>query len=112
MATDAASAWELVGRAEVAWAGGDGLTAMALFGRAVDRAEVEGDSEPRVAAVLGLARGQQYNLIPRLLPVRLHAAYDDSNIPADRARLAAALARLLGLCEPAGQGTTVRSRGS
>ena len=93
MATDAASAWELVGRAEVAWAGGDGLTAMALFGRAVDRAEVEGDSEPRVAAVLGLARGQQYNLIPRLLPVRLHAAYDDSNIPADRARLAAALAR-------------------
>ncbi|HEY5783410.1 MAG TPA: hypothetical protein VIT65_01420, partial [Microlunatus sp.] len=93
MATDAASAWELVQRAEVAWAGGDGETAMALFGRAVDLAEVEGDTATRVAAVLGLARGQQYNLIPGLLPVRLHAAYDDSTTPADRARLAAALAR-------------------
>ncbi len=93
MATDAASAVELVTRAEAAWAGGDGGTAMALFVRAVDRAEIEGDSQTRVAAVLGLARGQQYNLVPGMLPVRLHAVYDGSTIPAERARLAAALAR-------------------
>jgi hypothetical protein len=83
----------LVGQAERAWARGDGATAMALFSRAADLAEVEGDSDARVAAVLGLAQGQQYNLIPGLLPVRLHAAYDGSKTTHARARLAAALAR-------------------
>ena len=77
--TDAASA--LVAQADAAWAGGDGETAMALFGRAVDAAEAAGDLEARIAAVLGLARGQRYNLTPGLLPVRLHAVYDDTEMP-------------------------------
>ena len=66
---------------------------MAFFGRAADLAEADGDLDARVAAVLGLARGQVYNLTPGLLPVRLHAAYDATTDPAPRARLAAALAR-------------------
>jgi hypothetical protein len=66
---------------------------MAFFGRAADLAEGEGDLATRIAAVLGLARGQQFNLTPGLLPVRLHAAYDATTEPAPRARLAAALAR-------------------
>jgi hypothetical protein len=83
----------LLARAVEAWAGGDREAAMAFFGRAADLAEADGDLDARVAAVLGLARGQEYNLIPGLLPVRLHAAYDASAEPASRARLAAALAR-------------------
>ena len=54
----------LLARAEAAWAGGDGEAAMAFFGRAADLAEADGDLDARVAAVLGLARGQQYNLTP------------------------------------------------
>jgi hypothetical protein len=93
MVTNAASASSLLARAEAAWAQGDGEAAMAFFGRAVDLAEADGDLDIRVASVLGLARGQQYNLTPGLLPVRLHAAYDATTEPAPRARLAAALAR-------------------
>ena len=93
MVDPTASASSLLARAEAAWAEGDGEAAMAFFGRAADLAEVDGDLGTRVAAVLGLARGQQFNLVPGLLPVRLHAAYDASTQPAPRARLAAALAR-------------------
>src|SRR3954447_6955892 len=93
MASETVSAASLLARAEVAWAGGDGEGAMAFYGRAVDLAEADGDLQTRVAAVLGLARGQQYNLTPGLLPVRLHAAYDASTEPGPRAQLAAALAR-------------------
>jgi len=93
MVSEAASAASLLARAEDAWAGGDGEAAMAFFGRAADLAEADDDLDSRVAAVLGLARGQQYNLTPGLLPVRLHAAYDAAREPAPRARLAAALAR-------------------
>ncbi len=56
-------------------------------------AEQEGDLETRVAAVLGLSRGQRYNLTPGRLPVHLHAAYEAVSDPGVRARLAAALAR-------------------
>src|SRR3954447_26088020 len=93
MVTQAASASSLLARAEVAWSEGDGEGAMAFFGRAADLAEADGDLDSRVAAVLGLARGQVYNLTPGLLPVRLHAAYEATAEPAPRARLAAALAR-------------------
>jgi hypothetical protein len=93
MGTGPASAASLLARAESAWATGDGETAMAFFGRAADLAEEGGDLETRVAAVLGLARGQQYNLVPGLLPVRLHATYDAVEAATPRARLAAALAR-------------------
>ena len=93
MTGHAASASSLLGRAERAWADGDGEAAMAFFGRAADLAESDGDLATRVAAVLGLARGQQYNMRPGLLPVRLHAAYDATSEPAARSRLAAALAR-------------------
>jgi hypothetical protein len=93
MVPNAASASSLLARAEAAWVGGDGEAAMAFFGRAADLAEADADLDTRVAAVLGLARGQQYNLTPGLLPVRLHAAYDATTEPGDRSRLAAALAR-------------------
>lgn len=66
---------------------------MAFYGRAADLAESAGDLDARIAAVLGLARGQRYNLTPGVLPVRLHAAYDAAAEPGARARLAAALAR-------------------
>ncbi|WP_433038099.1 hypothetical protein [Actinomycetospora sp. CA-053990] len=88
----AASA-SMIARAEAAWQRGNGEAAMAFYGRAADLAETGGDLDTRVAAVLGLARGQQYNLTPGLLPVRLHAAYEMAADPAARVRLAAALAR-------------------
>jgi hypothetical protein len=87
------SAASLLARAEEAWINGDGEAAMAFFGRAVDVAEADDDLDTHVEAVLGLARGQQYNLTPGLLPVRLHTAYDASTHPPVRSRLAAALAR-------------------
>src|SRR4051794_38854376 len=93
MVSDAASASSLLARAGEAWAAGDGEAAMAFFGRAADLAEADGELDVRVTAVLGLARGQVYNLTPGLLPVRLHAAYAATTEPAPRARLAAALAR-------------------
>ena len=83
----------LLAQATAAWAGGDAVTPMALFQRAADTAEQQNDQECWVSAVLGLARGQQYNLLPGLLPVRLHAAYDAVDDPRLRAQLAAALAR-------------------
>src|SRR5690349_12101780 len=93
MVTNAASASGLIARAEAAWAQGDGEAAMAFFGRAADLAEAGDDSDALVAAVLGLARGQQYNFLPGLLPVRLHAAYEGARARETRVRLAAALAR-------------------
>lgn len=93
MAREPRSAASLLALAEQAWAGGDGSAAMALFDRAAVAAEEQGDLVARTTAVLGLARGQQYNLVPGLLPVRLYAAYDAVHEPQPRARLAAALAR-------------------
>jgi hypothetical protein len=90
---DAHGASTLLGRAEAAWTEGDGEAAMAFFGRAAEVAEAADDDDTWVAAVLGLARGQQYNLTPGLLPVRLHAAYEATASPRSRARLAAALGR-------------------
>ncbi len=87
------SAESLLARAELAWAGGDGPAAIALFGRADAAAEAGGDLSGRVRAVLGQARGQRYNLTPGSLPVRLHAVYDLVDDPFPRGRLAAALAR-------------------
>jgi hypothetical protein len=93
MVTEPASAPALLSRAEAAWASGDGPTAMSLFDQAARAAEVDGDRSTQVEAVLGLARGQHYNLSPGVLPVRLHTAYAVTDEPAPRARLAAALAR-------------------
>ncbi|KQW47274.1 hypothetical protein ASC77_12380 [Nocardioides sp. Root1257] len=93
MSTPATSAADLLVRAEVAWGEGDGESAMAWFGRAAELAEAAGEHDRWVAAVLGLARGQAYNLTPGLLAVRLHAAYEASSDPGQRIRLAAALAR-------------------
>ena len=93
MSNPAASATSVLARAEAAWLAGDGEGAMAFFGRAADLAEADGDLECRVEAVLGMARGQRYNLTPGPLPVRLHAAYDATTAALPRARLAAALAR-------------------
>ena len=93
MASDPASATSLLARAEEAWSRGDGETANAFFDRAATAAEGQGDLTSQIAAVLGLARGQQYNLIPGRLPIRLHTAYEAVDDPISRARLAAALAR-------------------
>lgn len=93
MATDPTSAASLLARAEQAWSGGDGAVAIGFFERAAAAAETQGDLQCRVAAVLGLARGQRYNLTPGLLPVRLHTIYEAIDAPEPRARLAAALAR-------------------
>ena len=97
MVPSAASASSLLARAERAWASGDGEAAMAFFGRAADLAEADGDLGIRVVAVLGLARGQQYNLTPGLLPVRLHAAYDATTEPGDRCPAGRGAGPLLGL---------------
>ncbi len=93
MARGATSVASLLALAEEAWAGGDGAAAMGFFDRAALAAEQHDDHAARTAAVLGLARGQAYNLVPGLLPVRLHAAYEAADEPQPRARLAAALAR-------------------
>jgi hypothetical protein len=87
------SAALLLSQATTAWLGGKGETAVTLFERAADAAEQQGDLDIRVAAVLGLARCQQYNIPPGLLPVRLHAVYEVVDEPRHRAELAAALAR-------------------
>src|SRR5690242_11630489 len=93
MAREATSAVSLLALAEVAWAGGDGPVAMTHFDRAAAAAQEHDDLPALAAAVLGLARGQAYNLTPGRLPVRLHAVYDAVEEPRLRARLAAALAR-------------------
>lgn len=93
MVTQPAPVPAVLDRAQEAWAAGDGATAWTLFDEAFRRAEAEGDRASQVTAALGLARSQQYNLTPGLLPVRLHAAYELATDPAPRLRLAAALAR-------------------
>jgi tetratricopeptide (TPR) repeat protein len=93
MASAADSATTLLGSAESAWSRGDAEEAVSLFERAALAAEREQDLGSRVSAVLGMARGQRYNLTPGRLPVHLHAVYDAVSTPDDRARLAAALAR-------------------
>jgi hypothetical protein len=93
MGSDPGSAASLLERAEQAWCGGDGEAAMSLFDRAAVTAQAHGDPVTHATAVLGLARGQQYNLTPGLLPIRLYAAYEELDDPPLRARVAAALAR-------------------
>jgi hypothetical protein len=96
MATSAGggqTATALLEQAEAVWSRGDVEDAAALFEQAVVAAERDDDLDTRVAAVLGLARGQRYNLTPGRLPVHLHAVYDSVSDPASRLQLAAALAR-------------------
>ena len=54
--------------------------------------------------MLGLARGQQYNLTPGLLPVRLHAAYDATTRPGAAGPAGRGAGALLGLRERAAAG--------
>ena len=93
VATDAVTTAELLARAVEARDRGAGEEAVALYTRAADLAESGGDLPGQVEAVLGLARCQAFNVTPGALPVRLHAAYERSTQPSDRARLGAALAR-------------------
>ena len=85
---------------------------MAFFGRAADLAEADGDLDTRVAAVLGLARGQSYNLTPGLLPVRLHAAYERHGGAAPARPAGRGPGALLGVCERAGPRPALRPRGA
>ena len=93
MGTEPSAAALLVVQAEQAWSGGHGSTATALYERAAAVAEVQGELEFWALAVLGLARGQHYNVDPGLLPVRLHTVYEMMDDPTLRSRLASALAR-------------------
>lgn len=93
MTGEPTSAASLLARAERAWASGEGASAMTLFERAARAAEACDDLAGRAEAMLGLARGQQYNLAPGTLAVRLFAVYEQVDEPALRARLAGALAR-------------------
>lgn len=93
MGSGPASTTSLLIQAEEAWARGDGAAAIDLFDRAAVTAETQHDLPGQAAAVLGLARGQAYNLTPGALPVRLHGVYQAVDEPILRARLAAALAR-------------------
>jgi len=93
MVNEPATVASLLARAEQAWVSGDGPAAMAAFDQAAGRAEQKDDLPGRTAAVLGLARGQRYNVTPGLLPVRLHEVYSRVGDPGPRAALAAALAR-------------------
>lgn len=92
MGTDPSAAALLV-QAEQAWASGHGSTAAVLYERAAAVGEERQDLRTWTLAVLGLARGQRYNVNPGLLPVRLHAAYEAVDEPMLRSQLAAALAR-------------------
>ena len=56
---------------------------------------------PRRRAVLGLARGQQYNLDPGSLPVRLHAVYELIDDPTLRVATGRRTGTVLGLRERA-----------
>ena len=87
MATEPSAAALLV-QAEQAWAGGHGSTATALYERAAAVGEELQDLRVWALAVLGLARGQRYNVNPGLLPVRLHAVYEAVDEPTLRCRLA------------------------
>ncbi|GAB7003335.1 hypothetical protein JCM18899A_08060 [Nocardioides sp. AN3] len=93
MARDATSAASLLTLAQAAWASGDGPAAMSSFERAAAAAQAEEDRAVQAGALLGLARGQRYNLTPGLLPARLHALYETTDESALRAQLASALAR-------------------
>jgi hypothetical protein len=93
VATDAVTPAALLSRADTARAGGDGEGAIALYSRAADLGHRDGDLDVETAAVLGLARCQEYNLSPGLLPVRLHGVYSQVRETRQRAALAAALAR-------------------
>lgn len=93
MAGPSTSAASLLARAEQAWASGATDSAMALFEQAAGSAEAAGSLAQQIAAVLGLARGQQYNVVPGILPARLFAVYEQVDDPVSRAKLAAALAR-------------------
>lgn len=93
MARDAVTSVTLLARAEAQRAAGHGTEAAILYREAADLAAGHADLDNEVAAVLGLARCQEYKLTPGSLPVRLHAAYSRSNEPLSRARLAGALAR-------------------
>jgi len=92
-AADSSPVTSLLAQGEHAWASGDGEAAMAFFEQACALAEQSRDLLGRVTAVLGLARGQRYNLTPGLLPVQLHTLYDLVDEPRLRIRLAAALTR-------------------
>jgi hypothetical protein len=74
-------------------AAGRAADAVALYERATDLATAAGDLPAAVRAALALARGQRFDATAGLLPARLHDVYIRVTEPADRAALAAALAR-------------------
>jgi len=75
-------------------AAGRGADAVPLYAEATDLALAAGDLPAATRAALALARGQRFDVQPGLIPARLHDVYVRAGEPADRARLAAALARV------------------
>ncbi|MCU7724942.1 hypothetical protein ODJ79_14540 [Actinoplanes sp. KI2] len=84
----------LLDRADGHRAAGRGADAGPLYAEATDLALAAGDLPAAIRAVLALARGQRFDVQPGLIPARLHDVYVRATEPADRARLAAALARV------------------
>jgi hypothetical protein len=84
---------ELLDRADQLLATGRGAAAMAAYDEAATLALAARDLPAASRAVLGLARGQQFDAAAGLLPARLHELYVQVDEPVAKARLAAALAR-------------------
>jgi hypothetical protein len=97
VATDAVTPAALLDQADAARNAGQGARAAALYAVAADRAGRDGDLDAEVAAVLGLARCQEYNVTPGALPVQLYGPYARTADPVQRAvrkTLIAAVARI------------------
>jgi hypothetical protein len=84
---------ELLDTADGDAAAGRGAAAVAGYAAAVDLALAGDDVPAAVRAAVALARGHRFDSTPGLLPARLHEVFVRAGEPADRARLAAALAR-------------------
>ena len=84
---------QLLDQADDLMAAGRGADAVGVYDETAKLALAEGDLPAAARAVLGLARGQRFDVAAGLLPARLHELYIRVDDPATKARLAATLAR-------------------
>ncbi|MFI5958867.1 hypothetical protein [Cryptosporangium sp. NPDC051539] len=84
---------DLLDRADRLLAAGRGADAMATYDEVATLALAAGDLSAATRAVLGLSRGQRFDVGAGLLPARLHAVYVQVDDPVAKARLAATIAR-------------------
>jgi hypothetical protein len=89
----ATSVSRLLDRADAARAAGRGDAAARLYDEAIDRCRTDGELAPWTRAVLGAAALQVFGTDPGRLAAQLHDVLARTTDDADRARVAAALAR-------------------